>query len=497
MITVMTDLPRELFRAEQVRELDRMAIEECGIDGLTLMTRAGRAAFDWLRLHWPAAEKLVVLCGPGNNGGDGYVVARLAREAGLKPIILTVDGAREPGGHAGRAREAALRAGVSEAGFSPAALVHTDLVVDGLLGTGLSGKVRGKFREIIEAVNAVSVPVLALDIPSGLGADTGKVLGVALKAEATVTFIALKQGLLTGDGPEQCGTVRFDSLGVPSSVYSRLQPSAHRLGPELLDEVFKRRPRNAHKGLYGHVLVVGGDRGMAGAARLAAEGAGRVGAGLVSVATRREHAALINAVHPEVMSHGVEGGSELAPLLKRASAVAIGPGLGRAAWGREMLARVLATGKPLVVDADALNALAAEPVRRAEWVLTPHPGEAGRLLGWEAGAVQAERFEAVQSIQQQYGGVVVLKGSGTLVADENGTVSVCTAGNPGMASGGMGDLLTGIIAGLLAQGLGLADAARAGVCLHGAAGDRAAAEAGERGLLASDLVAQLRQLVNP
>ncbi|WP_303900988.1 NAD(P)H-hydrate dehydratase [Thiohalomonas denitrificans] len=493
----MTELPLELYRAEQVRELDRIAIEECGIDALTLMNRAGRAAFDGLRLLWPAANRLVVLCGPGNNGGDGYVVARLAHEAGLQAMVLRIAGVREPGGSAGQAREAALTAGIPEAIFSPTMLAGQDLLVDGLLGTGLSGEVTGDFRRAIEALNAAPAPVFALDIPSGLGADTGTVLGAAVKAEATITFIGLKQGLLTGDGPEQCGKLRFDTLDVPSSVYATIEPSARRIGAGALTASLKPRPRNAHKGCYGHVLVVGGDRGMAGAARMAAEAAGRVGAGLVSIATRRQHAAWISAVHPEAMAHGVEAGSDLSPLLERATVIAIGPGLGRDAWGRQMLARVLETGKPLVMDADALNALSAEPVCRGQWVLTPHPGEAGRLLNSGAGEVQTDRFEATRKIQQRYGGVVVLKGSGTLVADENNHIAVCSAGNPGMASGGMGDLLTGVIAGLLAQGLSLAEAARVGVCLHSTAGDRAAAEAGERGLIASDLIPQMRRLVNP
>ncbi|WP_092992301.1 NAD(P)H-hydrate dehydratase [Thiohalomonas denitrificans] len=493
----MTELPLELYRAEQVRELDRIAIEECGISALTLMNRAGRAAFDGLRLLWPAANRLAVLCGPGNNGGDGYVVARLAREAGLEPMVLKIAGVREPGGSAAQAREAALAAGVPEAICSPTMLVGQDLLVDGLLGTGLSGEVAGDFRQAIEALNAAPAPAYSLDIPSGLGADTGTVLGAAVKAEATITFIGLKQGLLTGDGPEQCGKLRFDALDVPVSVYASIEPSARRIGAGALIAALKPRSRNAHKGYFGHVLVVGGNRGMAGAARMAAEAAGRVGAGLVSIATRREHAAWISAVYPEAMAHGVEPGPELSPLLERASVIAIGPGLGRDAWGRQMLARVLETRKPLVVDADALNALAAEPVARGRWVLTPHPGEAGRLLNNAAGEVQADRFEAVRNLQQRYGGVVVLKGSGTLVADENSSISLCSAGNPGMASGGMGDLLTGVIAGLLAQGCSLAEAARVGVYLHAMAGDRAAAEAGERGLLATDLIPQLRRLVNP
>ena len=255
------------------------------------------------------------------------------------------------------------------------------------------------------------------------------------------------------------------------------------------------RVRASHKGDYGHVLVVGGDHGMAGAVRLAGEAAARTGSGLVSIATRRAHAASITAARPELMCHGVESAHDLRLLLQRASVVAIGPGLGQSAWACGMLAAVLQTRLPLVVDADALNLLAQEPMQCDHWVLTPHPGEAARLLGITAQQIQADRLHAVQALQQRYGGVCVLKGAGSLVCASD-AMTLCEAGNPGMASGGMGDVLTGIIAGLLAQGLSLVDAANAGVYIHATAGDRAAQE-GERGLLASDLLPQLRRLVNP
>jgi len=271
--------------------------------------------------------------------------------------------------------------------------------------------------------------------------------------------------------------------------------SATPLTDDMLRAWLPPRPRASHKGDYGHVLVVGGDHGMAGAVRLAGEAAARVGSGLVSVATRLDHAAVIAAARPELMCHGVECARDLCVLLQRASVVAIGPGLGQSAWARELLAALLQTHSPLVVDADALNLLAQEPTRRDHWILTPHPGEAARLLDMTTGQIQADRLYAVQALQQRYGGVCVLKGAGSLVC-ASGSIAICEAGNPGMASGGMGDVLTGIIAGLLAQGLSLVDAACAGVYIHAKAGDRAAQE-GERGLLASDLMPHLRQLVNP
>ena len=267
------------------------------------------------------------------------------------------------------------------------------------------------------------------------------------------------------------------------------------LTDSMLRALLPPRPRASHKGDYGHVLVIGGDHGMAGAVRLVGEAAARTGSGLVSIATRTAHAAVITTARPELMCHGVEHVRDLRPLLQRASVIAIGPGLGQSAWGSELLAAVVQTRLPLVVDADALNLLAQESAMRNNWILTPHPAEAARLLNVTTEQIQADRLHAVQAIQNRYGGVSVLKGAGSLVCAVDRPIAICEAGNPGMASGGMGDVLTGIIAGLLAQGLNLADAACAGVYIHAKAGDRAAQQ-GERGLLASDLMPHLRKLVN-
>lgn len=492
----MRTLPHDLYRAAQVRELDRLAIEVFGIPGITLMRRAGAAAFELLRRRWPQARRIAVCCGVGNNGGDGYVVAELAHAAGLSVELLQLgDGARLRG-DARTAAVAAAASGITVAPFNAAALRHVDLVIDAVLGTGLNGEVTGEWRAAIEAINTAGRPVLALDIPSGLHADSGAVQGAAVRATATVTFIGLKQGLFTAAGPEHCGELEFDSLELPAEVYSRVAVAAQRLDIARFRHCLARRPRDAHKGDFGHVLVVGGDAGMAGAARLAAEAAARIGAGLVSVATRADHAAVIAAARPELMGHGVESPRDLAPLLRRATVIAVGPGLGQGVWGRAMLGAVLEARQPLVVDADALNMLALDPVRREDWILTPHPGEAGRLLGEGADAVQCDRFTAAAGLQASYGGVVVLKGPGTMVLAGDGMPALCSGGNPGMASGGMGDVLTGIIAGLVAQGIELRDAAAAGVCLHAAAADQAAVT-GERGLLAADLFPHLRRLANP
>lgn len=497
MITSMGELPYNLYRADQVRELDRIAIDELGIPGGTLMERAGAAVFTALYDRWPETTRLVVVCGLGNNGGDGYVVARCAREAGVDATVLQLGDGNSIKGDAREARDKLIAAGVAPQPFDAGALSEADVIVDAVFGTGLDREVTGIWREAIEAINHTGLPVVSVDIPSGLHADSGRILGAAVQAQLTVTFIGAKQGMFTAYGPECCGKLQFDDLEVIGGALSQVRPAAFRLTYAGLSRLLQPRPRSAHKGDYGHVLVVGGEHGMSGAVRLAGEAALRVGAGLVSIATRGDHAAIVSAARPELMCHGVEDAAALHKLLARTSAVAIGPGLGQSQWSREMLRIILESRLPAVVDADALNLLSHNPVDRGNWVLTPHPGEAGRLLGSSSSRVQDDRFSAVTEIYARYGGVCVLKGSGTLLYGGDGPVEICFGGNPGMASGGMGDALTGIIAGLAVQGLSLIDAARLGVCLHAAAGDWAAQEEGERGLLASDLIHYLRPLMNP
>jgi NAD(P)H-hydrate epimerase len=492
----MQALPIALYRAAQVRELDRIAIQERGIPGYTLMSRAGAAAFAALQERWPQARRVVVVCGGGNNGGDGYVVARLAHQAGLDTQVLTLSEPTRLENDALTAFQDAQAAGVAIQPFAAERLAGADVIVDAILGTGLEREVSGVWRDAIKAINSQSAGILAIDIPSGLQADCGAIMGLAIHADLTITFIGLKQGLFTGQGPSCCGTVLFDDLQAPPDIYSRIHTATQRYTGADLPELLPRRPRSAHKGHHGHVLVVGGELGMAGAARMAAEAAARCGAGLISVATRQVHAVAQAAARPELMFRGVEDIAELGELLARAGVVAVGPGLGRGDWGQAMLQFVLDSDLPLVMDADALNLLAENPVMRDNWVLTPHPGEAARLLQMTSAQVEADRFTAVSELALRFDGVCVLKGSGSLIAQHQEGIAVCNSGNPGMATGGMGDVLTGIIAGLLAQGLTPWQAARTGVYLHGCAGDRAAA-GGERGLLAMDLLPFLRELVNP
>jgi len=489
-------LPSALYRAAQVRELDRRAIEVHGIPGYTLMNRAGCAAFASLQRRWPHTRSVTVVCGAGNNGGDGYVIARLAHEHGLAVEVLALADLAELQGDARRAWQDAVDAEVMVKPFTADALTVADVIVDAVFGTGLSRPVAGRWLAAIHAMNAATAPILAVDIPSGLQADTGAILGAAIRADHTISFIGLKQGLLTAAGPDCCGTLEFADLDVPQAVYADLPPASQHYTGYDRAELLPARARSAHKGDAGHLLIIGGDYGYAGAVRMAAEAAARCGAGLVTVATRVEHAVAHAAQRPEIMFRGVDSPQDLGPLVARADVMAIGPGLGTNHWGRTLLDAALTVPRPLLFDADALNLLAQQPFQRDHWVLTPHPGEAARLLGSDAATVQADRFAAVQQLVQRYGGVVVLKGAGSLVAAAEQTPQVITAGNPGMASGGMGDVLTGIIASLMVQGVPLCAAARLGVWLHAMAADQAAVS-GERGLLAGDLMPELRGLVNP
>ncbi|HET6546482.1 MAG TPA: NAD(P)H-hydrate dehydratase [Rhodanobacteraceae bacterium] len=488
----------ELYTSDSVRRIDRSAIERCGIPGFTLMQRAADAAFASLRRRWPDARRIGVVAGPGNNGGDAFLLARAALHAGLAVEVLTLSG--EAHGDAAQARAAFTEAGGR---FVPlrvdTPLPDADVHVDGLFGTGLRRAVAGPAAALIDRLNACGRPLLALDLPSGLDADTGTCPGAAVRAAATVSFVAWKRGLFTADAADCCGALELATLDVPGAAYAGIDADAMLLDAGI-DRALPPRSNNVNKGRFGHVLTVGGDHGMGGAVRLAGEAALRVGAGLVSIATRTAHVVALNAGRPELMAHGSDDPQSLAPLLERASVVALGPGLGQGAWGHALWDAALsaAAGRDctFVLDADALNLLARQPrPLPVACVLTPHPGEAARLLGCDIATVQRDRFAAVRALAQRHRAVVVLKGSGSLVADPAGCVAVCRWGNPGMASAGMGDVLTGVVAGLLAQGLSGWDAARLGVAVHARAGD-AAAGAAPRGLIASDLFAGFRTFAN-
>ena len=483
-----------LYTAAQVRGFDRRATDEFGVPGYELMTRAARATLDALLSAWPESHSLTVLCGTGNNGGDGFTLARLARERGLGVRVVSLGYTAALRGDAQRAWQDYARGGGRLTTWSPAVL-DSDVVVDALFGTGLGREIEDPARSMIAAVNACGRPVLAMDVPSGLDSDTGHAHGIAVHADLTVTYVAHKVGCHIGPDIGCVGRLVLDDLELPPAVFAGVTPRLRILDDLVMREALPPRARDAHKGRHGHVLVVGGGKGMPGAALLAGEAALRTGAGLVTLAVHPSNAAVV-AHRPELMCVAASTGAELAGALERATVVAVGPGLGQAPWSAEMLRVVLESGKPLVVDADALNLLASMQMQRADWVLTPHPGEAARLLGTTVEEVQADRLAAARELQSRYGGTIVLKGAGSIVWPDHGPPAICRNGNPGMATGGMGDVLTGVIAALIAQRCAPGLAAAAGVYAHALAGDRAA-RGGQRGLIAGDVIAELRGCVNP
>lgn len=520
----------KLYNCAQVRQIDEQAIAS-GIPAYALMQRAALALLRCIRQRLPATGHLLIICGGGNNGGDGYELARQAHMAGLSTQICWLVAPDNLRGAAREAADAALAASIPCQPFAPAdaaALISLlperlragTVIVDALLGTGAAGAPRPAFEQAIVWINQSGLPVVAVDIPSGVNADTGFVLSQAIKATVTLSLMARKQGLYTGDAPAFTGELYFDDLAVPAAVLADAPastPSALAIDASVLNRL-PLRSRSAHKGDAGRVLVVAGDHGFGGAALMASEAAARAGAGAVTLMTRQAHVAPMLSRCPEIMVHALEhwqgeAAERADRLLHHASSVVLGPGLGQSAWSNallhQVLTRAVARQIAMVLDADALNLLAAQAVVwdelapasvRAQWIITPHPGEAARLLGCGTQDIRADRLAAARALQKKTGTVVVLKGAGTVLAlpQPDAVPEICLEGNPAMAAGGMGDVLAGICGALLAQpAISAPQAARFAVCAHGEAGDLAAAELhANRGLLATDLLRFLPRLLS-
>ncbi len=484
-----------LYSAEAVRQLDAIAINQFNIPGYELMQRAAAVVFKHLQNTWPLAKQILVCCGAGNNAGDGYVIAKLAMQAGLTVNVISLVKPDKLQGDAKLAWQDWHSLGHQLVEYSEERLQQSDIIIDALLGTGLQRDVEGQWADLIEAINDSDRPVIAVDIPSGLCADTGRVAAHAIVATTTISFIGLKKGLFTHLGVEHCGELIFDDLALPEGVYARQPAQAKLLDWSKLQSAIKPRKASAHKHQFGHVLILGGDLGMPGAVRLVAEAALRAGAGMVTVVSHHQHAAVLLAGRPEIMLSPTVDGHVSGSVLAAADALIVGPGLTDSRWSQNLLSAALECRAPKVMDAGALRLLSAEAINRDDWVLTPHAGEAAALLGETSAVIQASRFASVELLQQKYGGHIVLKGAGSLVQSPDELTHLCPYGNPGMASAGMGDVLSGVIAGFIAQGYELALASRLGVCIHAIAGDQAAAD-GQTGLLASDLFPFIRELVN-
>ena len=502
---------RPVFTADEMRRVDRRAISELGIPGPTLMENAGRGAAEEILNMLPRrGARVVIVCGKGGNGGDGFVAARHLKRAGHRVQVFLVAAPEELRGDAAiKYREMerrAIRARlVRDDAALPRALAGAGLVVDALLGTGARGAPAAPVARAIEQINAAGRPVVALDIPSGLSADGETAEGPVIRAALTTTFAGYKRGLLTGRGPECAGRVEVVDIGVPAAEVGR---GIETFVLEAADVArhFPARPRESHKGSYGHLLLAAGSVGKTGAAALAARAAMRAGAGLVTVATAASAQPAVAALLLEAMSEPLaetQAGSlalkareRLDELLESRDALALGPGLGLHE-DTQALARalVLEASRPCVVDADALTALAGHLDRLrgapAPRCLTPHPGEMARMLGASIADVQRDRVKTVRQFATVHGLHVLLKGATSVIGLPDGRVLLNPTGNPGMASGGTGDVLTGMVGAFLARGLAAGDALAAAVYLHGLAGDLAAARQGQESLVAGDVIEAL------
>ncbi|MGY3264650.1 NAD(P)H-hydrate dehydratase [Lysobacter sp. HA35] len=484
----MRDLP-PLFDTDSVRRFEAAAIAAVGDESI-LMERAGQMAWQRVLELWPAAARLLVVCGAGGNGGDGFVLARLARASGRDVQVIEYRPTGSAHVAACHARDAYVEAGGRLDRWG-GALPEADVVVDALFGIGLSREPRAEAVALIDAINAHGAPVLSLDVPSGV--DARGVAGTAVQATSTLEFLLPKAVLRSGPALGHAGANACAPLDIPASIDVPAR-CASLASVDALAHWLRPRSRDSHKGDNGRVTCIGGDHGSGGAVLLCADGALRAGAGLMRVHTRDAHLAPLLARLPEAMAAPEAGEFDA----DWPDVVVIGPGLGQGNWGFAHLHHVLDSDVATVFDADALNLIARHAFKvKPDSVLTPHPGEAARLLGIKTDAIQRDRLGAAVQLVERYGAVVVLKGAGTVIAAPGGVPVVLDAGNPGMAVGGMGDLLAGVIAALRAQGLAAFDAACCGALLHSAAADIAAADNGERGMLPSDVLPPLRRLANP
>lgn len=474
-------MSNHLYTIANIRAIEQRAIEQ-GLSEYQLMQRAGKAALKVLLHYYPKSSSLDIVCGKGNNGGDGYVLARLAAEKGLQVNIYSLAELNELAPTAQNEAKACITAQnkikkINIQPYNDTVVFKSDVIIDAILGTGAKTILKESLiQKAIHSINKSKRPILAIDVPSGLNVDEGSTFGETICANVTVTFIGIKRGMLTGVAPNYCGKLVCDDLNLPIA-YDNLEPSTSTI---LINHPLPPRKPADHKGLYGHVLVIGGDRGMGGAVCLAAEAALRTGAGLVTAITHPEHVQVLLTRCPEIMCQGVTESMDfnfsLLPLLKKATVCVIGPGMTDSDWSNSLLNWLLTqTSLPVVLDAGALGWLVKNKFRaHKNWVLTPHPGEAGNLLGISSEEIQKARFTNIKALEKKWGGIIVLKGSGTLIFDTSNTpIQVCEYHSSTMATAGMGDVLSGIIGSLIAQGCSSFHAACQGVWLHAKAGELA------------------------
>jgi NAD(P)H-hydrate epimerase len=508
-----------LVKAAEMQELDKMTTQDMGIPGVVLMENAARSASRIFLEHFscPGASRVAIFCGRGNNGGDGYVMARYLQKRGLKITVVVLSEIGKISGDARTNLEIISRMGLEllevpneeEWKKRRGVVSESDFIIDGILGTGLNSPVRGFYRQVIEEINRSGRPVMAVDIPSGLNADNGQVMGAAVKADLTVTFGFPKMGQLVYPGASLVGRLARVDIGIPGAVEERIPAQAHVTEPRDFRDLFNSEKEDIHKGSRGHLLILAGSTGKTGAAALASMGALRAGAGLVTLGIPKSLNGIMEAKLTEAMTvplpETAEGGlalaaeDEIKSLMDGKSALAIGAGLSTAEETVALVRRIVRDCPlPMVIDADGLNALdgdlgALEPYRRKR-ILTPHPGEMGRLTGVTTPNVQKDRIGTALGFVQQYGCYLVLKGARTLVAGPEDGLYVNPTGNRGLSSGGTGDVLTGLIGGYLARGWPMIKSALCGIYMHGLAADFLSEEMGTSGILAGDLLTVLPEL---
>jgi NAD(P)H-hydrate epimerase len=510
----------KVVTAELMQQLDRRAIEEAGIPGIVLMENAGRGIASEILRSYPdiISGRVAIIAGRGNNGGDGFVIARYLFNRGVAVKLFLVAAPEQVKGDAQVNLDIVTKMKIPLTEITTSEtwkeqsreLGGYSLLVDALFGTGLKSEITGLIREVISDLNCLRVPTVAVDLPSGLQANSGEVLGICVQADLTVTCGLPKWGLLTYPGATFTGRLKIVDIGIPSSFLAEEMISDTIITIDDLHSSFKVRDPNGHKGDYGHVLIIGGSSGKTGAAALACQAAARAGAGLVTLGIPASLNDIMEEKLTEVMTEpldeqepgflGRKSFSRIQELMKGKAVVALGPGIGTREETVDLVHALLQESSvPLVIDADGINALRSQPDlvkgRSVPLVLTPHPGEMARLVGSTSSAIQRDRITVARTFAKQYGCYLVLKGARSLVADPEGTICVNLSGNAGMASGGMGDVLTGMIAGFISQGYDVALATKLAVFLHGMSGDVLAAERGPVGFIADDLIGEIPRLI--
>ena len=479
-----------LYNRQQVYQLDQLTMLEDGQSSKQLMGKAAMAVWSAIQRRWPAIEHVVIFAGCGNNGGDAFAVARLVKKSGIDVELIAVGDLSQQSAESRSFRESWEQGGgITQqwTGKCP----DCDLIIDGLLGIGLSRDLDTGWSSMLGKINSKEAVRVSVDIPSGVNADTGMAMPVAIQADLTVTFIGQKIGLFLADGPDYCGKVVFDDLGL-STASADKQPVKYQLLERHNVKLPSLRKNNSYKNQYGHVVVFGGGPGMSGATRLTGFAALRSGAGLVSLCVHPDNVIAAASDHAELM---VSDWNALDSMVALASIIVVGPGLGDSSQAKNLLQKLSVTDKPIVVDADALQPWFLNDLRSEHCVITPHPGEAARLLECTTDQIQQDRVSAILKLNEQWPFVSVLKGSGSLVGEQHKMLKLCVHGHAGMATAGMGDVLSGLVAGYLAQGLNALDATQTAVLVHALAAEYYANKHDSSSVIASDVIDRVSRVV--